>query len=245
MGPQEMLDRAEVENKWMLTPMKNFKSPRLTARIWRTPLAVMITALIYRYLLHGRNPCFALIGAAYGVGSQFEEGFHNGINRFIGTFVGGFLVIPFYWLYVHQPFGIPDWVWLVSGLCLVLWCSLALGADSAIQPGMVVYFVVMFMVGEEEVTAYTIARVLDTGAGVLIALLLTMLIPSCYDREKGLTFRTFWMETKYAFQTYLYNNRKNRQKEQENFGMQDVEEAGDGPIYPAKKNERISEEDPW
>ena len=50
------------------------------------------------------------------------------------------------------------------------------------------------------------------------------------------------METKYAFQTYLYNNRKNRQKEQENFGMQDVEEAGDGPIYPAKKNERISEE---
>ncbi|MGN8631539.1 hypothetical protein ACTNEW_08140 [Blautia sp. HCP3S3_G3] len=53
------------------------------------------------------------------------------------------------------------------------------------------------------------------------------------------------METKYAFQTYLYNNRKNRQKEQENFGMKNVEEAGDGPIYPAKKNERISEEDPW
>ena len=179
------------------------------------------------------------------MGSQFEEGFHNGINRFIGTFVGGFLVIPFHWLYVHQPFAIPNWIWLVAGLCLVLWCSLALRADSAIQPGMVVYFVVMFMVGEEEVTAYTIARVLDTGAGVLIALLLTMLIPSCYDREKGLTFRTFWMETKYAFQTYLYNNRKNRQKEQENFGMKNVEEAGGGPIYPAKKNERISEEDPW
>ena len=203
MGPQEMLDWAEVEDKWMLTPMKNFKSPRLTARIWRTPLAVMITALIYKHLLDGRNPCFALIGAEYGVGSQFEEGFHNGINRFIGTFVGGFLVIPFHWLYVHQPFAIPNWIWLVAGLCLVLWCSLL---------------------------------------WVLIALLLTMLILSCYDREKGLTFRTFWMETKYAFQTYLYNNRKNRQKEQENFGMQDVEEAGDGPIYPAKKNERITEE---
>ncbi len=29
MGPQEMLDRAEVKNKWQLTPLKDFKSPRL------------------------------------------------------------------------------------------------------------------------------------------------------------------------------------------------------------------------
>lgn len=236
VGPQEMLDRAEIENKWMLTPMKYFKSPRLTARIWRTPLAVMITALIYNYLFPGRNPCFALIGAAYGVGSQFEEGFHNGINRFIGTFVGGFLVIPFYWLYFHQPFGIPNWIWLVIGLCLVLWCSLAMGADSAIQPGMVVYFVVIFMVGEENVASYAIARVIDTGIGVFLSLLLTMILPSHYDKEKGLTFRTFWTETKYSFRTYLYNNRKNRQKEQENFGMSNVEKAGDRPDYPGKNH---------
>lgn len=216
----------------MLTPMKNFRSPRLTARIWRTPLAVMVTALIFQYLLHGRNPCFALIGAAYGVGSQFEEGFHNGINRFIGTFIGGLLVIPFHWLYTERTFGISSWIWLVVGLCLVLWCSLALGADSAIQPGTVVYFVVMFTVGNERVVEYTIARVIDTGAGVLISLLLTMLLPTRYDKEKGLTFQTFWKQTKYAFQTYLYNNRKNRQKEQENYGMSDVEDAGDKPTDP-------------
>ena len=29
LGPQEMLDRAEVKNKWQLTPLKNFRSPRL------------------------------------------------------------------------------------------------------------------------------------------------------------------------------------------------------------------------
>ena len=95
MGPQEMLDRAEVKNKWQLTPLKNFKSPRLTERMWRTALVVLITSVIYEYPLGGRNPCFALIGAVYGVGSQFEEGFHNGINRVIGTLVGGLLVIPF------------------------------------------------------------------------------------------------------------------------------------------------------
>ena len=89
MGPQEMLDRAEVKNKWQLTPLKDFKSPRLTERMWRTAVVVLLTSLIYEYLIPGgRNPCFALIGAVYGVGSRFEEGFHNGINRLIGTFVG-------------------------------------------------------------------------------------------------------------------------------------------------------------
>ena len=73
-----MLDRAEVKNKWQLTPLKNFKSPRLTERMWRTALVVLVTSIIYKYPLDGRNPCFALIGAVYGVGSQFEEGFHNG-----------------------------------------------------------------------------------------------------------------------------------------------------------------------
>ena len=126
--------------------------------MWRTALVVLITSVIYEYPLGGRNPCFALIGAVYGIGSQFEEGFHNGINRVIGTLVGGLLVIPFHWLYISQPFGIPDWIWLVAGLCLVLWCNFALGADSAIQPGIVIYFVVMFTVGKERVFLYTIAR---------------------------------------------------------------------------------------
>ena len=95
-GPQEILEKAEIPDKWQLTPLKNFKSPRMRERMWRTALMVLITAIVYEYLLDKRNPCFALIGAVYGVGSQFEEGFHNGVNRVIGTLVGGFLVIPFY-----------------------------------------------------------------------------------------------------------------------------------------------------
>ena len=188
-GPQEMLDKAQVPDKWQLTPLKNFKSPRIRARMWRTALAVLITAVVYEYLLSEGNPCFALIGAVYAVGSQFEEGFHNGINRVIGTLVGGLLVIPFYDLYTSQPFGIPDWIWIVSGL--------------------------------ERVIPYTIARILDTGCGVLITLLLYVLWSSKYDREKGVSLRTFWTETKYAFKSYINKNRKSRKKERENFGVDD------------------------
>ena len=194
---------------------RHFQLPKLSARIWKTPLAVLVTAVIYEYLLGGRNPCFALMGAVYGVGAQFQEGFHNGFNRFIGTFVGGLLVIPFYTLYKTQPLGIPDWIWLVLGLLLVIRCNLALGADSAIQPGTVVYFVVMFTVGEERVVSYTIARIIDTGVGVLIALLLTMLHPSASDVEKGLSVRTLLRETRASFNSYLHNNRQSRRREQE------------------------------
>lgn len=99
--------------------------------------------------------------------------------------MGGILVIPFYMLYQKQPFGIPAFLWLAAGLCLVLWCNLALQADSAIQPGIVVYFVVLYTVGEERVVFYTLARILDTGIGVLISLLCYLLLPSKYDKEQG------------------------------------------------------------
>ena len=211
-GPQEMLDRAQVPDKWQLTPLKNFRSPRIRSRMWRTALAALITVIIYEYILNKRNPCFALIGAVYGVGSQFEEGFHNGINRVIGTLVGGLLVIPFYELYIRQLFGIPDWIWLVLGLCLVLWCNFALGADSAIQPGSVIYFVVIYTVGTERVLPYTIARIIDTGVGVLIALLLYAIFPSKYDRENGVSIKTFWTETKESFKSYINKNRTLRKK---------------------------------
>lgn len=108
--------------------------------------------------------------------------------------------------------GIPDWIWLVTGLGLVLWCNLALGADSAIQPGTVIYFVVMFTVGKERVFWYTVSRIVDTGIGVLIALLLTILLPSKYDKENGLSFKTCWSETRYAFQSYMNKNQIFRKK---------------------------------
>ena len=137
-----------------------------------------INYFYYLWISFGRTKSLLCIDwcSIWG-GSQFEEGFHNGINRVIGTLVGGLLVLPFYKLYTGQLFGIPGWVWLVAGVCLVLWCNFALGADSAIQPGIVIYFVVMFTVGKERVLLYTIARILDTGFGVLLTLLLYVLYP--------------------------------------------------------------------
>ena len=117
---------------------RSFKLPGVGMRVVKTVISCLLVALVYEYLLDGRNPCFACIGAVYGMGSQFQEGFHNGFNRFVGTFLGGLMVIPFYWLYVNTPFGIPNYIYMVAGLFCVIYLNLAFGANNAIQPGTVV-----------------------------------------------------------------------------------------------------------
>ena len=79
----------------------------------------------------------------------------------------------------------------------------------------------MFTVGKERVLLYTIARILDTGFGVLLTLLLYVLYPSKYDKAKGVSLKTFWAEINNAFQSYKIKNRTMRKKEHENFGTND------------------------
>lgn len=169
--------------------MTRLRVPKIGLRVYKTCFSALIVALIYQYLLNGRNPCFACIGAVYGLGSQFKEGFTNGFNRFVGTLLGGLMVIPFYWLYVNTPLGIPAAVYMVLGLFCVMALNLAFGATSAIQPGTVVYFVVMFTQPETGYVGYTIARIIDTAVGVAASLLLTALLPSKLDRENGISIK--------------------------------------------------------
>lgn len=168
---------------------RSFKLPGVGMRVVKTVISCLLVALVYEYLLDGRNPCFACIGAVYGMGSQFQEGFHNGFNRFVGTFLGGLMVIPFYWLYVNTPLGIPNYIYMVAGLFCVIYLNLAFGANNAIQPGTVVYFVVMFTQPLTGYVSYTIARIIDTGVGVLFSLMITMLHPSEKDKANGIDLR--------------------------------------------------------
>lgn len=154
----------------METTKQKFKLPKIGARMIKSMIAVLIVALAYEYLLDGRNACFACIGAIYGVGSVLREGARNGFNRFIGTLLGGFVVITFYWLYANTPFSIPSSIYLVLGVFFTIYLNVCCGTCNAIQPGTIVYFVVIFTQPSETYVAYTIARVLDTGIGVLVGL---------------------------------------------------------------------------
>ena len=159
--------------------------PRLGMRVGKTLLSVFLVDCTYHYLFGGRNACFACIGAVYAMGNHFHEGFKFGFNRFVGTLFGGLIVIPFYWLYYNQPFGLPQEIYLVLGLLCLLHLHIWSGATTAIQPGAVIYFVVLFTQPVSGYIPYTVARVIDTGVGAAFSLVLNLLLPSRLDKRRG------------------------------------------------------------
>ncbi|MEG1932125.1 MAG: aromatic acid exporter family protein [Pygmaiobacter sp.] len=160
---------------------KRMQLPHVGARMVKTVMSATLVAILYSLL--GRNACFACIGAVYGMGNVFRGGLQSGGNRFIGTLIGGIFAIPFYALVHFSPWPIPSWVYIGIGLFVVLYVSAMFGAHGAIQPGTVVFFVVIYTVAESRFVAYTIARILDTGVGVLVSLLISKLFPSPYEQQ--------------------------------------------------------------
>lgn len=157
-----------------------FHFPRVGMRMGKTMLSVLIILIVYSFT--NRNACFACIGAVYGMGRIFSEGKASGLNRFVGTILGGLLAIPFVVLY-HQKWPIPGWVWMALGLFCVLYLSQLLGVNGSIQPGTVVFCVVMLIVPEERFLAYTFARILDTGIGVALSLGISRLWPNKKEQQ--------------------------------------------------------------
>lgn len=155
-------------------PILHFQ--KVGGRTVKTVISATLVAIVYGLL--NRNPCFACIGAVYGMGNVFSGGLQSGGNRFLGTVIGGLFAIPFYWLVYFSSLPIPRWFWLMIGLFLVLYVSQIFGATGAIQPGTVVFFVVIATVSTDRFVSYTIARIIDTGIGVLVSLVISMLFPS-------------------------------------------------------------------
>ena len=161
----------------------------------KTALAATITALVY--FLIDRNPTFACIGAIFGIGSDMENSWLNGGNRFFGTVFGGLLGMGLFRLYIifypqgNFPDGsnTPHYNWLLLlllavGVILLIWVSLFFKWPGAIQPGGVVLCIILFNTPVDTFLSYSVNRIFDTGVGVAIALLVNLLLP----REKVVNF---------------------------------------------------------
>ena len=160
---------------------KRAGAPRVGLRVLKTVAAATFVCVVYNLI--DRNPCFACIGAVFGMGGTLRGGMQSGGNRFIGTLVGGIIAIPFYWLYWNEPGGIPNWAWVAIGMFILLYISQLLGFHGGIQPGAVVFFVVLMTVAEDRFVMYTINRIIDTGLGVLFSLGINTLWPSPLEKE--------------------------------------------------------------
>lgn len=152
--------------------------PGLGLRSMKTALAAMVTALLYAFL-PDREPTFACIGAIFGMGADMEESRRSGGNRFFGTIIGGFIGLGMYWL-EHQIF--PEgcyWLRLplvFLGIVIMICLCVMFHWPGGVQPGGVVLCIILFNTPAHH-TDYAIHRMLDTGVGVAMALLVNYLLP--------------------------------------------------------------------
>ena len=104
----------------------------------------------------------------------------HGGNRLFGTVIGGFLGIGLYRIYlVFYPDGgrhlllVP----LLFGGIVVLILLAQIFWVGAVQPGGVVLCLLLFSIGPDDYIAYSLNRMLDTGVGVAMSLLINGLLP--------------------------------------------------------------------
>ena len=152
----------------------------------KTALAATLCALIY--FLADRNPTFACIGAIFGMGSDMDNSRLNGGNRFFGTLFGGLLGMGLFRLYIlFYPDGSKHFLillFLFIGVIILILISLQFRWPGAVQPGGVVLCILLFNTPVATYISYSLARILDTGIGVIIAMLVNWLLP----REKVVHF---------------------------------------------------------
>lgn len=145
----------------------------------KTALAATICALLYFPI--DRNPTFACIGAIFGIGNDMDNSKLNGGNRLIGTVIGGFLGMILFRLYIiFYPDGgthLLILLFLFAGVILLVLASLNFNWPGAIQPGGVVLCIILFNTPVDTYISYSLNRMLDTGIGVAVALLINLLFP--------------------------------------------------------------------
>lgn len=143
--------------------------------------AITATLCAFLYSLVGRNPTFACIGAIFGLGSDMSDSRLNGGNRFFGTIIGGLLGMLLFRIYIcFYPEGGYHFAllpFLFAGVVALIVISQIFHWPGAVQPGGVVLCIILFNTPVETYVSYCVARMIDTGVGVALALLVNWLLP--------------------------------------------------------------------
>lgn len=141
-------------------------------RTVKTTIAVAI-CFVTGYLLN-RDPLFACIAAVICMQDSYEKTMQIGVYRFFGTVLGG--MVGFGILAAALTSGASDWILMCLmapfGCLLAIYLCNLTGLPGAVVICCVVYFstLVNFSAALMDLPIYVAGRVLDTVAGIVVAI---------------------------------------------------------------------------
>ena len=156
-------------------------------RMIKTAAAVCLCG-VFDYF-RGSSPFYSMIAAIISTQPTAKKSVQSGMNRCLGTIIGGALALGL--LALLRLIGIDcDTLpyYAICSVCIipVMLLCVALHKEDAISITCIVFLVVLLKYSTSDIgpVLFTIERVLDTLAGVLIALLVNIALPFEQTEEK-------------------------------------------------------------
>lgn len=160
---------------------KGFSLPKIGMRNLKTAIAATLCAVIYAII--DRNPTFACIGAVFAMNTDVHTSWETGGNRLWGTMIGGFVGMFFFYFYKQIAIRYAEYdvfwetIMLFVGIIVMIYVSQIFKVNAAIPSGSVVFYIVMLNTPENQYISYALNRMLDTGIGVLLSILVNIALP--------------------------------------------------------------------
>ncbi|WMJ84125.1 FUSC family protein [Oscillospiraceae bacterium LTW-04] len=158
-----------------------FILPKIGMRNLKTAIAATLCALTYAIV--DRNPTFACMSAVFAMNTNLKSSVKTGGNRLWGTIIGGFTGMLFFYLFKQFPLLFPhsellsESIFLFTGIIVMILISQFFGVNDSIPSGSVVFYIVMLLTPDEDYITYPLNRMLDTGIGVMMSILVNIALP--------------------------------------------------------------------
>lgn len=160
---------------------KMFAVPKIGMRNLKTAIAATLCALIYAIV--DRNPTFACMSSVFAMNTNLQSSWKTGGNRLWGTIIGGCTGMLFFYLFKQVPLVfryselLSESFFLFAGIIVMILISQFFGVNDSIPSGSVVFYIVMLLTPDDQYITYALNRMLDTGFGVLMSILVNVALP--------------------------------------------------------------------
>lgn len=168
--------------------------PKVGLRTIKTAVAVVVCYLIFLpFWTHGPGtsdsllrhvaPVNACVAAVICMQSSIEQSLYQGISRIVGTILGGLVGLLALLLddWIKTP--LVTGVLLGGAIVLTLWLCNLIKRPAACAIGCVVVCVIILTHGGSERYFYIIFRVLESIAGIAVALAVNRILPNHHKDE--------------------------------------------------------------
>ncbi len=161
----------------------------------KTAISIMICLIFYKFS-DRQDVTLAAIASLICMQDSVEKSIKEGINRVIGTVIGGLFAIIFVYLNLTETNYILWSVSITIGIIILIYICNIINIKQSIIIGCVVYLVIILGAGTYQPVLYSINRVLDTIIGIIIAISVNYFLfrpkPERYnDKKKGAVLMDF------------------------------------------------------